>query len=454
MTLARARTSSLAALALSLAATACGSGGASPVVTPQAAPPAQAPSAAAPATASAEPERGDPAPEPAPTAAAHATRPTSRAVVLITVDSLRADALYGEDAARVAPNLSALAARSVVYRNAYALSSVTGKSLGGLLAGRYPSELSRSFDFFPLYADDNVFFPEALHDAGVHTAAAHAHHSLRADRGFAQGFTSYELLGGLMSGKAGDAQITGEPLTDLAIATLGRGPSAPDAKRFFWAHYLDPHQAYRRHEGAPAIGEGDRAAYLGEVWYADRAIGRLLAHVASQPWGKDAAIIVTADHGEAFFEHRMGGHAFELWEELIRVPLVVHVPGVDPRRIDATRSHLDIARTVLELLGVPAGPTFRGQSLLADLDGEPAARTVVSDLPEDKQQDRRRVVLDGGLKLHLLGVAEKPRLYDLATDAGETRDRSADLPAELVRMRALAKTVDETARRKRPLDQR
>src|SRR5579871_4356479 len=116
-----------------------------------------------------------------------------RNVILITIDCLRADMPWAGYARPIAPRLTDLASKSVIFTHAYSLSSYTSMSLGGLLGGKLPSELKRDGYFFGVYAKDNLFFPELLHAAGVHTLAAHAHGYFH-DAGFDQGFDAWEVV--------------------------------------------------------------------------------------------------------------------------------------------------------------------------------------------------------------------------------------------------------------------
>jgi len=391
-----------------------------------------------------------PAPDPAVDASAQAPGPFN--VLLITVDALRIDMPWAGYPKDIAPNLTALELQSVSYTRAYALSSFTAKSLGGMLSGRYPSELSRTFAFFTYYPPDNEMFPEWLQAAGIHTIGVQAHWSLKRDRGYSQGFDTWEMVPNLLWGMAADTQITGDVQTRELVRTL-RAELIEQPRFFAWAHYMDPHQEYQKHPGAPDFGDTDRGRYDCEVWFADRAIGELLAFVDSQPWGRRTAIMVTSDHGEAFGEHGMGGHAFELWEPLVRVPWFVRIPGVAPRRIDQARSHIDLAPTVLELMGVTVPSGLRGSSLVAEMRGaQPSQRTVLCDLPEDSNSERRRAVIDGDLKLIVFGFAAKPRLYDLASDPGETTDVSASRPQDFERMMTLWHKSEADIVRRKPVD--
>src|SRR5690606_25655947 len=131
-------------------------------------------------------------------------------------------------------------------------------------------------------------------------------------------------------------------------------------------------------------------------WYTDKHIGRVLDYVASQPWADETAIILTSDHGEAFYEHGMRWHGREIWQELVHVPLFVYVPGAEPRRVANKRSHIDLAPTILELMGVPLPEEgeLRGKSLLDDVylpeGAEHEERDVYIDMPQGPYNGPRR----------------------------------------------------------------
>ena len=319
----------------------------------------------------------------------------------------------------IAPRLGGLERRSVSYTHAYAISSFTSKSVGGLLGGDYPSAMTRDGVFFTRYFPNNVMFPELLQGAGVRTMAGHAHMYLDRGRGFDQGFDDYRLVDGITFDYNKDPYVTSQKLTPLAIDMLGKGASKTPF--FAWFHFMDPHDSYLPHAEGPAFGKRARDLYDGEVHYTDQWIGKLLDYIDAAPWGKDTAIIVTADHGEAFGEHGLYRHAHELWEELVHVPLFIALPGIPPKRIDAYRSAIDLAPTILELTGVAHQAPFRGESLVAEMMGRaaPAPRPVICDLPEDTFNDRRRAIIDGGYKLIAFGNDVRYELYDLSADPRE-----------------------------------
>jgi arylsulfatase A-like enzyme len=374
------------------------------------------------------------APPPPTAVATAAPEPAGTNVLLVTIDSLRADMPWTGYPRPIAPALTRFAETAVVYTHFYALSSYTAMSLGGLLAGRYPSELDRDGYYFVGWDSGVRFFPELLRRAGVHTASAHAHFYFDERSGFRRGFDAYAVVPGIGDDHQTDANVTSPEHLALALSMLD-GVAAKGGRFFAWFHFLDPHDEYREHEGID-WGKAPRDLYDGEVTFTDRHVGKLLDHVAAEPWGARTAILVSADHGEAFGEHGRKHHGFEIWDELVHVPLLVRVPGVAPRRVDAARSAIDLAPTILELAGVPKDPTMEGTSLVPELRGaSPPARDVVVDLPRTSNSDRRRALVRWPWKLYAFGDDDAFQLFDLEQDPGEQRNAAWGRPAELEQMR-------------------
>jgi arylsulfatase A-like enzyme len=388
-----------------------------------------------------------PRPPPTPPAPAHATLAPDLNLVLITVDTLRIDLGFMGYPLPVSPNLDALAARATVFEHAYSLASYTGKSVGPTMIGKYPSECHRDFAHFDTYFPDNTFLAERLQGAGFHTMGVASHWYFKPKYGLAQGMEVWDMSA-MPSDSMGDVDsaVTSAQLTDAAIRLL----SDPDnlTRRFFlWAHYFDPHANYVAHPEAPdfrAKAKGwARAMYDGEIWFTDHHLGRLFDFIASQSWGAKTAIVVTADHGEAFDEHGMSWHGVDLWDPLVHVPLVVYVPGVHPHRVAVKRSLIDLVPTVLDLMGLPQPP-------VGELSGESTAAAVVSpndaaiderdvfiDMPWGPQVSQHRAIIHGstpGMKLMSEG-GPVYLLYDLALDPGELNEQSRDRAA-LAQMKA------------------
>ena len=224
--------------------------------------------------------------------------PADLNVIFLSVDCLRADMPWAGYPRPIAPRLTELEKRAVSYTHAYSMSSYTSMSLGGLLGGRPPSEMSRDGYFFSTYSRTNVMFPELLQAAGIHTMAAHAHGYFKS-AGFDQGFDKYELVPNLKWNSTTDENISSPQLEGIAERMLG--DPANETERFFaWFHFLDPHDQYLPHPGIGPYGPTARDRYDAEVTFTDQYIGKLLDFVATRSWASRTAIIVTADHGEAF----------------------------------------------------------------------------------------------------------------------------------------------------------
>ncbi|HZU84073.1 MAG TPA: sulfatase [Polyangiaceae bacterium] len=383
---------------------------------------------------------------PRPPRTARASLPSNLNVMLITVDTLRIDLGFMGYERPVSPNLDALAARSTVFERAYAMASYTGKSVGPTLIGKYPSECVRDGGHFNVYGPSNKLVTERLQDAGFHTMGAASHWYFKPKYGLAQGMDIWDLTAIRSDSEAdSDSTTTSEPLTDAVISML-TDPVNVEKRFFLWAHYFDPHAPYVPHPEAPDFRPGAKSwgkpLYDGEVWYTDHHIGRLLDFVASQPWGQRTAIIVTADHGEAFDEHGMNWHGGDVWEPLVRVPLVVYVPGAKAHRVKAKRSLIDLVPTVLDLMAIPQPPAgeLSGQSMISDIvppDGAiPEERDVFMDVPWGPRVSQHRALIHGptpGLKLMHEGGALY-LLFDLSRDPGELTDlsRSRGMLSEMI----------------------
>ena len=371
-----------------------------------------------------------------------AQRPKSPLNVLfVSIDSLRADMPWTGYPRQIAPNLSKLAEESVVYTNAYSVSSYTAKSVAAFLTGRYPSTLYRSGFFFANYSKANLFFPELLQEKGIRTLGWHSHMYFGRGKGLEQGFDVWELVPGITFDPQTDNHVTSEKMTRLGTELLSK-PENTQKQFFAWAHYMDPHDQYIKHSESPDFGGKNRDRYDSEVFYTDLWLGKFLDFCKAQPWWKNTALVISADHGEAFGEHDMYRHAFEIWEMLVRVPLMIKAPGVLPRRIDERRSLIDLAPTIMELLGQAAPDSFAGESLVPEVYGAPAKHrsVILLELTEDSHNPQRRAIVTGDYKLIVHDSGWKQQLFNLKNDPGETKDLAKSEPDKLAELK---KTFDE-----------
>lgn len=353
--------------------------------------------------------------------------PRDLGVVLITVDTLRADLGYAGNPRPVSANLDRLAQRSVVFDKAYSLASYTSKSLPPLLIGKYPSETHRGFLHFNRFSSEDTFIQERLARAHVRTVSVQGYwYFFNEGFGFERGF---DVLDSRAAPKIvqieGDRTSNSDKISDAALERL-KDPINTQGPFFFWIHYIDPHAEYMDHEKFH-FGSTSRDRYDSEVAFVDEQLGRVLGFIEQSPLAKRTAIIVTSDHGEAFMEHNMIRHGFELWEELVHVPLLVSVPGLPPRHIRERRSAIDLVPTLLDLYRSPA-PSGRdsdflsGQSLLPELCGAtPKPRIVFIDMPAGPHNAERQAFIENDLKL-VTSDMRPLGLYNLSADPEEKRD--------------------------------
>lgn len=347
-------------------------------------------------------------------------------VILLTIDTLRADEVNPK--LDSTPNLLRLAARAVVFDNAYSPASYTGKSVGPFVIGKNSSETLRDYSHFNAFHKD-TFVQERLHRAGIRTISVQGYwYFYQSAYGFDRGFDVVDSTASTGIGYVeGDQTTTSEKLADAVIAQLHK-PENVDQRFYLWAHFTDPHVEYVPHPGFD-FGSKPRERYRGEVAFVDHHVGRILNAIAAEPWGKRTAIIISSDHGEAFGEHGMIRHGFELWEPLVRVPLIVYVPGAPHHHVVSRRSLIDLVPTILDLFGVPLpddrGTDFlSGQSLvpeILDISGADRKRIVFIDMPSGPFNAERQAFIDGKYKL-ITAWGRPIGLYDLSRDTAEKHD--------------------------------
>ncbi|HEY6724481.1 MAG TPA: sulfatase [Polyangiaceae bacterium] len=401
--------------------------------------PGAAPAPSATTTAAAAAATSAPAVASAPPRPPKPTRPSEPLNVLfLTVDSLRADMPWAGYAREIAPNLTSLSKQSVVYENHRSVSSYTAQTVAAWLSGRYASTLYRTGYFFTGYSEANDFFTETLQKQGVATLAVHGHMYFARGKGLEQGFDIFDVVKGITFDAQTDNHVTSDKITARLIELLS-DKQYTDKQFFAWAHYMDPHDQYLKHAESPDFGNKNRDRYDSEVWFTDFWIGKLLEFAKSQPWWNRTAVVLTSDHGEAFGEHSMYKHAFEVWEMLVKVPLFVFAPGAEPRRIDKPRTHIDIAPTLMDLMGKDPLPGFLGKSLVPEIYGAEALdrEPLVLELAEDSHNPHRRAIISGGYKYTVYDTGWRKLLFNLEQDPGEEHDLSQKEPEKLAQMQAL-----------------
>ncbi len=349
-------------------------------------------------------------------------------VVLITIDTLRADALgFSGNARSKTPNMDALAARARVFPNAHAHNVVTLPSHANILSGLLPYEHGIRDNAGFRFPEKLPTLATRLSALGYETAAFVSAFPLDSRFGLARGFSVYDDRYGKGT-RSLSFELAERPGPETVSAALAWYRSKPPGKRFLWVHLFEPHAPY-----IPPASLRDAFAnepYLGEVAAADAALGPLLEQVSTSP----ALIVLTADHGESLGEHGEATHGLFVYEATLHVPLVVAGPGIPPGPYAGSASHIDIVPTVLAALAAPADPALPGRSLLSP---ETAARVLYFE-SLSTHLNRGWAPLTGVLadktKYIDLPVRE---LYDLAQDPKELTNLAASRDGEVRAMKRL-----------------
>jgi choline-sulfatase len=347
--------------------------------------------------------------------------PAPPSVLVVTVDTLRPDALGFAGGRNETPNLDALAREGCRFPAAVSPVPLTLPAHASILTGRLPARHGVR-DNGQVLGRDVPTLAERFATAGYANDAFVAGYPLRALFGLDRGFARYDDT--LPAGSEGWLERKAPDVTAAALEWLRTAPRP----FFLWVHYYDPHDPYTP---PPAFrGPGPRGAYDGEVSFADHAIGALRAGVPEA----DRASLLTlfaADHGESLGEHRERAHGYFVYDTTVLVPAVIHWPGhVAPRESRAPVRLVDLAPTLLDLAGLPALPDTDGVSLAPLLAGRPLPPEpafVESQQPWTTYGwSPLAAVRHGGWKYVR---APRPELYDLARDPGEEADRSRSEPS-------------------------
>lgn len=293
-------------------------------------------------------------------------------VLLIVMDTVRADHLGCQGYARdTSPRLDAFAAQSVHFSQARSQGSMTREAMPALLTGKYFAEVSRVEQKWPHILPDNVMLAEIFKDAGYQTWAMSSFGYFVPFFGYGQGFDEYDDK----ISKEGRVHWlrTSHRVTDGTLEAIDRLEENPDEPWLAMAHFADPHSGYMHHKESPRFGPYIYDLYDQEIFYTDLHIGRLFDGLEERGLMDDTIVVITADHGEGLKKKEDHGHLYHgqtLYDELIHVPMIVHVPFAEPRRVDRPVALIDVLPTLLELTGVTTDVTMRGFSLSPYLQGD------------------------------------------------------------------------------------
>lgn len=391
----------------------------------------------------------------------HDGNPGAPNIILISIDTLRADAPGFMGGEARTPTLDALAAQSTVFERAYSVAPWTRPSFAAFFSSLYPSEMGvarlRTAGETPVqWQQAPTLLAEALQAAGYTTAGIVTNAHLRAEANANQGFEVYHFTGSERPAPlpaAARALVLMPPemnideyeRADVVQRNAARVlPQLKGRPLLLWLHYLDPHHAYDSPDAPPESRVNTpiedlvmsfvmnsapeiqtiRAAYTAEIEYCDRWLGQTVRTLQDAGLWQDAIVVLWSDHGEEFWEHGGFEHGHSLYDEQLHVPFAIRVPGQTAGQVvRAPVSLLDAMPTILDLTQVRGPEGMRGRSLRPVLE-DPGAR-----LPELRvfaeachRGPEQKALLTERYKLIYNVYLDRFELYDLQADPGELHD--------------------------------
>lgn len=362
---------------------------------------------------------------------------TPQHLLLVTLDTTRFDALgcYGNAAART-PVLDRLAREGTRFERCATCTPLTLPAHCTILTATWPFTHGVRRNGFERLAAERTTLAEILQGGGFGTAAVVASAVLRSSFGLNQGFQTYRDVESRAPSGSSLAERKANAVVDEAIALVRRMSSEKQKRIFLWVHFYDPHYPYESPRHADPLSP---EAYADEVAFVDQELGRLLAEFRRLELLDRTLVAVVGDHGEGLMEHGESEHGYFLYETTLRVPFLLSGAGVGGRVVpDLTRT-VDVAPTLLDLLGVEPAPAMRGLSLRPLLEGKPPAADLAAYGETHSSNEVfglsvLRSLTQGEWKyIH----ADPPELYELSSDPREGRNRAAEEPARAEEMRSL-----------------
>ncbi|HEX7671609.1 MAG TPA: sulfatase-like hydrolase/transferase, partial [Polyangiaceae bacterium] len=343
-----------------------------------------------------------------------------RDVVLLSIDALRADHVgaYGY-ARKTTPNIDALAEGAAVFEHAYCPTPHTSYSVTSLMTGKYMRPL-----LLQGTGQDSETLATFLRRYGYRTAAFYPPAVFFIDQARFEPFerSHYGFEYGKVEFMEGEGRVA-------QIADYVRDLPSPQ-RLLLWVHLFGPHEPYEAHPEHP-FGERDVDRYDSEIATADATVGAIVDLVRkARP---KAVVIVTADHGEEFGDHGGRYHGTTVYEEQVRVPLLISAPGAVPaRRIATVVQTIDLLPTLLSALSIPPSPRIRGRDLGPLLLGE---KPGVDPGIAFAETEENALLAKGNLRLVCARKLGACRLFDIEHDALEREDLRATQNARFTAMR-------------------
>lgn len=378
-------------------------------------------------------------------------RPPIRHVVLISLDTTRADHLscYGYDLPTT-PNIDALAAEGHLFRNCTTPVPMTLPAHTSMFTGTIPPRHGKHKNGDTVMDPSLPLLASMLQSQGFRTGAFLSAQVLNRSFGLDQGFSHYD-------DQFDTHERIGEDVNRSAFEWLDQQNPDEDSI-FLFMHYFDPHDEYEPPE--PFATEYSDHPYAGELAYTDQCVGQVIEKLKSKGMFDSSLIIVTGDHGEMLGEHGELTHMYFIYQSAIRVPMVYRLPGGSPpQTIEDLTSIIDIVPTVCDLLEIDAPVGLQGKNMAGFFRGDPP-------MPEDRYlycESTHATLYNANSLIGLVSNdwkyihTTRPELYNLQDDPGELNNlveqnaRQADILRENLFQVAEAASREQQARQNRPI---
>jgi arylsulfatase A-like enzyme/Flp pilus assembly protein TadD len=369
-----------------------------------------------------------------------ASRSGSGPIILISIDTLRADHLpaYGYTKVRT-PNIDALAAEGTVFERAYSHAPQTMPAHASILSGLLPFEHGVRDNVGFTIKPGQWFVQRALQERGWPTGGFVSAYVLRAAVGLNQGFDTYDSELPPASGERSIGQVQRDGENTLAAAERWLGARDATKPFFLFFHIYEPHKPY-----APPPRFGSYEPYDGEIAHADEIVGRLLDRLRASSLYDQATIVLLSDHGEGLGDHGEQEHGLFLYNATTHVPLIVKLPGGSPaRRVSAPVQHIDIVPTILDLAGAPKHAGLQGRSLRPLLEGTGTLPDtgIYSEALYSRYHFGWSELYGLTDARYRLVRAPRDELYDLERDPREASSIAAERPQVRQAMRGALETL-------------
>jgi len=367
-------------------------------------------------------------------------------VLLILIDTLRADHLscYGYKR-KTSPRLDEFANQSVLFLQARAQGAKSRESIPSILTGLYYAELDRTEQEWPIILDENIMLAEMFQAAGYSTWGITSYIYFLPQYGFAQGFDEFDTK--ILKKTNVHWKSTSHLVTDRVLQEIDQKTEDGNVPYFLLAHYADPHAGYIRHEESPRFGPYIQDVYDQEIFYTDLHIGRLLDGLEERGRFEDTIVLITADHGEGLDkkkDHGFDYHGQTLYDNLIRVPLMIRAPFSIAQKTSESVALLDIVPTLLDATGLEASNELKGVSLVPLLLGHEFERPPVFAQRNIPRRLRRSAIIEWPYKVIWRTYLNRWMLYDLSRDPNERKNLSRKHPEILKQLAAKLKAWPST----------